>query len=169
MTASFEFRWLSLLGIATILFLLFGLMNVVVGVLTPFFIRPDRLVTSNSLLMSERTDTVLFGGSPSELVAQKKSLGLLRLLLLYWLAGLLLSFGLFQLAVTWFGLRQGQAWALWALTVSDLAMLPYWFLILNSYARGGATPGIGDVPPLLLYLAVIPIAAVIGWLGLRGG
>lgn len=160
-------NWLSLLGISVILFLLFGLLNVLIGALIPLFIRPDRLVTSNILFMSERTDTVLFGGSPSELVAQNKPLGQLRQLLLYWLAGLLLSFGLFQLGVTWFGLRQGQAWALWTLTVSDLAMLPYWFLILISYARGGVTPGIGDVPPLLPYLAVIPIAAVLGWLGMR--
>lgn len=141
MTASFEFRWLSLLGIATILFLLFGLLNVLIGVLTPFLIRPDRLVTSNILFMSERTDTVLFGGSPSELVALNKPLGLLRQLLLFWLAGLFLGFGLVHLALTWFGLRQGQAWALWTLTVSDLAMLPYWFLILNTYARGGCDTG----------------------------
>ncbi len=164
---SFQFQWVSPLGVSVILFLLFGLMNVVIGVLIPFFIRPDRLVTSNILLMSERTDTVLFGGSPSELITQNKTLGLLRLLLDYWLAGLLLSFGLFQVAVTWFGLREGQAWALWILTVSDLAMLPYWYLILNTYARAGAVPGPGDVPPFLLYLAVIPVAAVLGWLGMR--
>lgn len=165
--STFNFQWLSLLGISTILFLLFGLLNVLVGVLTPILVRPDRLDSTNILLMSERTDTTLFGGSPSELVAQNKHLGLLRQLLLFWMAGLLLSFGLFQLAVTWFGLRQGQAWALWTLTVSDLAMLPYWSLILTTYVRGGVVPGVGDVPPLLLYLAVIPIAALLGWLGLR--
>ena len=165
-TSPLDFQWMSLLGFSTILFLLFGLMNVLVGVLTPFFVRPDRL-TQNALLMSERTDTVLFGGPPSELLTQNKSLGLLRRLLVYWLAGLLLSFGLFQLALTWFGLRQGQAWALWTLTAADLAMLPYWYMILNTYAHAGVAPGIGEMPPFLPYLGVIPIAAVLGWIGLR--
>lgn len=163
----FQFRWLSPLGIAVILFLLYGVMNAVSGALTPFFVRPDRLVTANVLLMSERTDTTLFEGAPQDVMAQNKPLGLLRQLMSIWLGGLMLSFGLLQLAVAWFGLRQGQAWALWTLTVSDLAMAPFWFPILNAYARVGAMPGIGEMPPFIPFLVAIPIAAVLGWIGLR--
>ncbi len=128
----FQFRWLSPLGIAVILFLLYGVMNAVSGALTPFFVRPDRLATENVLFMSERTDTTLFEGAPQDVMAQNKPLGLFRQLMSIWLGGLMLSFGLLQLAVAWFGLRQGQAWALWTLTVSDLAMAPFWVLILNA-------------------------------------
>ena len=166
---TFSFEWLSPLGISVLLFLIFGLMNVLVGVLTPFFVRPDRLVTGNTLFTSERADTILFGGSPSELITQNKPLGLLRLLLVFWLAGLLLGFGLFQLAVAWFGLRQGQGWALWSLTVADLSMVPFWWLILARYAQVGAMPGFGGLPPMVTYLVVIPIAALLGWIGLRAG
>lgn len=166
MTIPFEFRWLRPLGISVVLFLLFGVMNVFVGGMIPFLTRADQ---ATYLLMSERTDSVLFGDTPAGLGKINETLGLFRYLLLLWLAGLFLGFGLFQLAVTWFALRQGQAWALWTLTVSDLVMLPYWFLILSTYIRGGVTPAIGDLPPLISYLVVIPIAALLGWLGLRGG
>lgn len=162
----FQFRWLSPLGIAVIIFLLYGVMNAVSGALTPFFVRPDRLF-ANTILTSERTDTALFGASPQDLIAQNKPLGLLHQLTSIWLGGLMLGLGLFQLAVTWFGLRQGQVWALWTLTVSDLALAPFWVPILNAYARVGAMPGIGEMPPFIPFLIAIPIAAVLGWIGLR--
>ncbi len=164
----FEFRWLSPLGISVILFLLFGVMNVLVGVLIPFFVRPDRL-TSNILFTSARTDTALFGASPKDLINQDRNLGLLRLLLNTWIAGLMLGFGLLQIAIAWFGLRTGQAWVLWSLTIADLSMVPFWWLILARYAQAGAMPGPGELPPMIVYLVVIPVAALLGWIGLRAG
>ncbi len=58
-------------------------------------------------------------------------------------------------------------WALWTLTVGDLAILPYWVLIFQPYLRAGTPLGLQDVPPLFLYLAVIVVAAILGWFGLR--
>ena len=161
-----DFRWISPLGISLILFLLFGLMNVLVGVLVPVFVKPDRL-TSNILFTSTRPDTALFGASPEVLIAQDRPLGLLRLLLLDWMGGLMVGFGVLQLALAWFGLRAGQSWALWTLTVADLSMVPFWGLILAQYSRVGAMPVLGELPPVVTYLLVIPIAALLGWIGLR--
>ncbi len=164
--SAIEFRWLSPLGVSVVLFLLFGLMNVVVGILAPFFVRPDRL-TSSILFTATRPDTALFGATPEALIAQDRPLGMLRYLLLVWMGGLILGFGLLQLAIAWFGLRNGQTWALWSLTIADLSMVPFWWLILARYAQAGAMPGIGDLPPIVTYLLVIPIAALLGWIGLR--
>ena len=48
--ASFEFYWLSLLGISVILFLGYGLLNLLVGIFVPF--------------LSRRTGTAGFAPSP---------------------------------------------------------------------------------------------------------
>ena len=161
-----NFRWLSPLGISVILFLLLALFDVISGALTPFFVRPDRM-SSNILLTSERTDTALFGVSPEALIAQDRPLGTLRWLLNIWIGGLMLGFGLLQITIAWFGLRAGQTWALWSLTIADLSMVPFWWLILARYSQAGAIPGLGELPPMVTYLLVIPIAALLGWIGLR--
>ena len=168
MTANmqFEFRWLSPLGISVVLFLLLGLFHILIGVLTPVFVRADRL-TSDILLTSTRTDTALFGASPQDLVAKDRALGLLRQVALYWFAAYMVGLGILQLSLSWFGLRAGQSWALWSLTLSGLSMVPAIGMSLVPYARVGAMPGIGEMPPFIMALVLIPIAAVLGWIGLR--
>jgi len=76
--STFDFRWLSPLGISVILFLGYGALNVLVDVVIPWLSR--RLGTR---------------GLPQHQV---------DMLTMLWLA-----FGIFQLGVVWFGLRDGQA------------------------------------------------------------
>lgn len=161
----FEFRWLTPLGISVILFLLIGLFHVVIGILTPVFVRADRL-TSNSLLTSTRTDTALFGASPQDLVARDRPLGLVRLVVVNWFAAYMLGLGILQVAVSWFGLRTGQSWALWSLTLAGLLLVPAIGTSLGPYARAGAMPGIGEMPPFVSILVLVPIATILGWIGL---
>ena len=163
------FDWLTPLGASVALFVLFGVLNVVVGVLSPIFIgfRGPAEAPRGSLLFSERSDTVVFGTAPSQLLREDRPLAMLRWLMLLWLAAMLLAFGILQLALAWFGLRERHVWALWALTIGDLATLPYWLAMIQAYVRHGAPLGAGDLPPLFRYLAAIPIAALLGWVGLR--
>ena len=161
-TSSFE--WVSPLGGAVVLFGLVGLLHIVVGVVTPFVTRAD---AAEILLFSARSDTIVFGGAPSELVARDRALGTLRWSLLLWLAAVLLASGILQLAIAWFGLRDGQPWALYALTIGSLVTLPYWAAMIQTYLRHAAPLGVGDLPPLLTSLLLIPIAAVLGWVGLH--
>ncbi len=162
----FDFRWLSPLGISVILFLLLGVMHIVIGILTPMFVRPDRL-TSNILLTSTRTDTALLGASPEALVARDRPLGLVRMVTTNWLAAYMLGLGILQVALAWFGLRAGQSWALWGLTLAGLAMVPAIGISIAPFSRVGAMPGLGEMPPFITALVLIPIAAVLGWIGLR--
>ena len=161
-----DFRWGSTLGISVVLFLAFGALNVLIGVLIPVFVRPDRL-TSNILFTSTRPDTALFGASPEMLMAQDRPLGMLRYVMTLWLGGLFVGFGVLQVAGAWFGLRAGHTWALWSLTVADLAIAPFWGIILARYAQAGVVPNFGELPPLVTYLVLIPVAALLGWIGLR--
>ena|SRR3990172_3122160 len=163
-----EFRWFSSLGISVILFLVLGLFNVLIGILTPVFVRrPDRRLTSNILLTSKRPDTALLGESPQDLHDRNPAVRVVRFILVNWMAAYMLSFGVLQMALTWFGLRAGQTWALWTLTVADLAMVPAIWLSLRPYAGVGAIPGFGEMPPFITIMILIPIAALLGWIGLR--
>jgi hypothetical protein len=164
--AVFEFRWLSPLGASVVLFILFGLLLLFIGVVTPFAImRPG--YSQQDLLTSARADTLLFGRTPTELFKDDLALATLWRLMALHLGGMFAGFGIFQIVVAWLGLRHGQAWALWTLTAADLSILPYIALIMSKYTEAGAALGIGDMPPYFMALVIIPIALVLGWFGLR--
>ena len=125
-----NFRWLSPLGISVILFLGYGFLNTLVGLVIPF--------------LSRRTGTAGFAPQPS-----------LDLMTMLWL-----GFGLFQLCVAWFGLREGQTWAFVALIAADIAQLVGWLLY------GLQTHDL--TAPLFWYNVIFLIPAVVlGWVGLR--
>jgi hypothetical protein len=128
--STLTFRWFSPLGFSVALFLGYGALNVLVGLVIPF--------------LSRRTGTAGFSTQPA-----------LDLTTMLWLA-----FGIFQLGVAWFGLREKQAWALWVLTLACLAQLIGWV------AYGAQTRDWGA--PLFLCVAIIIIpATVLGWIGIR--
>jgi hypothetical protein len=91
-----KFHWLSPLGISTALFLGYGFLNTLVGVVIPF--------------LSRRTGTAGFTSQPS-----------LDLMNMLWL-----GFGVFQLGTAWFGLRAGQNWAFWFLAAADATQMAGW-------------------------------------------
>jgi len=165
--SAFEFQWNSLLGIATGLFLFYGLFNVLLGILMPFVIhRAGR----NILLVGPHSDTLLLGQTPAELLSASPALRAVRYALVMWLAGMGVSFGILQLALAWYGLRMGQPWAFWALVIGDLSILPFLALFLRPFIqRGAPVPPRGLAAPPIFYFpaVIIPIAAVLGWLGLR--
>ena len=161
-----SFKWFSPLGISVALFLAFGTLWVLIGALTvPLLgkgIGPAIIFVSNS------TDEAYFGRSPSELLASDPALSKLRTLLLTVIAGFLLLAGVLFLSVAWFGLRQGQTWALTALSVAGILALGFWVLSLLPYARSGIRLTIGDLPPFMWIPALLILPAIIlGWIGLR--
>ena len=161
------FRWGSPLGIAVALFLVWGAIYVIIGVLTPLLMNRG-IVSPQILIFSASADTVLLGATPDELWRTNPPLVTVRTILVQIFAGLLLTTGMLVLAVAWYGLRAGRPWALGALALTGLVVLPYWWLAYLPYARAGAQVGLGDVPPFMWIPAALLIPAVIlGWLGLR--
>jgi len=165
---AFEFQWHSSLGIATGLFLSYGLFSLVVGgILIPFLApRMQRRI----LLVGPQSDTILFGRTPAELLSASPEVGVVQHTLSMALAGVLMSFGILQLALTWYGLKNGEPWAFWALIIGDLSILPFWALYLWPFIQRGAPvfPRGLAAPPIFYFpVVIIPIAAVLWWLGLR--
>ena len=163
---SVEFRWFSLLGASVILFLLYGLVYLLIGALTPIMLNSE--TGRQMLIISPRTDSIVFGRSPSELLRDDPALFQLRTILLIIIGGLLFTAGCFHIALTWFGLRQGHLWALATLAFGGLAVLPFWFLALQPYFRQGVNLSLADMPPFMWVPAVLLLPAIVlGWLGLR--
>ncbi len=83
-------------------------------------------------------------------------------------SGLWLAFGIFEIVVTWFGLRQGQRWALWTLAGANAAMIVGWGLVIVRYLQRGAYVDL-DLPPVVFLWPsmVVPVATALGWVGLR--
>src|SRR6185369_7886003 len=119
------------------------------------------------LFTSSRLDTIVFGQKPSELLSDDPKLARLRTILLLVIGGLLVTAGCFQLAITWFGLRQGQTWALAALTIGGLVVLPFWFAALRPYFQPDVSLMLFDTPPFIwIPVALLLPAVVLGLIGL---
>jgi hypothetical protein len=160
-----EFTWASALGAGVALFLLGGAVHLLIGVFTPFFADSD--VGRRILFLSTRTDAALFGGDPSVMLAADPVLARLRFTLMLAVGGLLVALGIAELSLAWFGVRAGQTWALWALTLSGLAVLPIWYMLLRPYLAAGPV-GLGDLPPFMWIPTVTFIPAIaLSWIGIR--
>ena len=148
------------------LFLLYGVVYILIGGLTPFLLNAE--IDQQILIISNRTDSIVFGRAPSELRRVDPALARLRTILLTIVGGLLFAAGCFHLALTWFGLRQGQTWALVALTLGGVAVLPFWILALRPYFQQGVNLTLADMPPFMWLPAALLLPAVVsGWIGLR--
>lgn len=153
------------MGVA--LFLGWGLLNIFVGVVAPFA-GAREMTPGGFLIMSARTDAAVFGGQPSELVRATPALRELQRAFIYWLAWTLVGFGSLVLAVTWFGLRRGEPWALPVLAVCWLVTLVAFGALFKRYADLGASLSLADLPPLFHYPAFLVTPAIaLSWLGLR--
>jgi hypothetical protein len=159
-----SFQWTSPLGISVILFLAIGALWILIGALTPFFLKRDN---PDILFVSQGTDTAYFGATPSEAAPPGSPLAKFRAMLLFVVSGFLLMVGSLVICIAWFGLRQGQPWALPALAVPIVIALGLWALALLPYVRAGISLRVGDLPPFMWIPAVLIVPAVVlGWIGL---
>ena len=164
-SATTGFQWLSPLGFSVALFILYGAFYILIGTLTPIMQNTPagRQVTVSSVAK----DNALLGAPTADLLQTNSPLAKLRTMLLNMVAGLLVTAGLLVLAVTWFGLRQGQGWALGALALAGVAVLPFWWLVFRPYAAAGIHVGLDWPPFMLIPTVLLGPALVLGWIGLR--
>ena len=160
-----EFHWLSPLGLSVALFLLYGAVYLLIGVLTPIMLNTGvgRQVTVSSV----EKDNALLGGPTADLLEASPALAKLRTMLLTMIGGLLVTAGILVLTITWFGLRQGQGWALGALALAGVAVFPFWWLVFRPFGEAGIRVGLDWPPFMLVPTALLGPAIVLGWIGLR--
>jgi hypothetical protein len=159
-------RWLSPLGVSVALFLLYGAaLSLALGIQWTII---QHTSTPPAVLTSPRTDTMVFGQPPAVVYQNNPALYTAETSDTDWRDGMALCLGIGVMALAWFGLRRGERWALWTLTLIGLGMLPYAILYMQPVLRVGAPWGLLDPPPLLTFQAlVVPVAVLLAWIGLR--
>jgi len=163
---SFVFRWLSPLGLSVLLFLISGIVHILIGSLTPLMVNSE--FGKKILIISNRTDTELFGTEPSELLRNNPELAEFRTLFFSNAGGSLIIIGIFIISLTWFGLKQNELWAFITLVITGLIVLPFWYLTFRQYIHAGISFTFSDLPPVFWIPATILLPAIIlGWIGLR--
>jgi hypothetical protein len=161
------FRWRSLLGASVLLFLLYGAANVLAAVMVPMaLIRGGAGATA--VVLDPASDAYLAGGKQA-LTALRSTNPKLDTLLVSSMVSMcaqMMAFAIVAILVTWFAIRRGQAWGLWAVAAAVLAQLPYYAAILTMYAAQGAPLG-GSVPGLSAFTVGPLLALALGWAGIR--
>ena len=161
------FRWRSWLGASVILFLLYGAANVIAALLVPTtLVRGGAGATG--LVLDPDSDAYLAGGK-QVLDALRQTNPKLDALLVSSMVGMcsqMMAFGILALTITWFVIRGGHGWGLWAVTAAALAEVPYYVVITNLYATQGAPVEGGIIGLAPFYIWPI-MALAVGLIGLR--
>jgi len=144
------------LQIGSILFVIGGLFDALIGAATPIVTRVTR---PNIFMLSAQSDLALFGTSPGDLLHQSTSLALLYRLAFDLIGTLLLVFGLLVAALAWFGLRHGEWWALWTLVGVEVIFIAGWRVVLSPNIQRGIPIHLAALPPNLLVPAILLIPA----------
>src|SRR5258708_7698629 len=141
------FNWASPLGVGVALLLGGGALNTIIGVLAPVVGR-GRVLVADILVLSPGADAALFGADPNALVREFPPLLALQRVLIVWLGASLATFGLLVIAVTWFGLRRGEPWALPVLPACWLLVLAEFPPLFRRYPGAGVALSLWGPPPL---------------------
>src|SRR5256714_12747595 len=134
------FRWRSWLGASVIFFLIFGVINVGLAIAVPTTLH---LNGSFPGVVFGAGDAQLLGRSFAGLRHDHPKLDTLLVDSMTSMCAMMMSWGIMILATAWFGLRRGGRWAFWALLLSGLVALVYYFVIYADYARQGAAWAVG--------------------------
>jgi hypothetical protein len=169
-----EFLWLSPLGISVSLFLDLGVHTVLAGLLAMFlYFPPGRTARfaaqgQPALVLSERGDSDYFGAPLLEVYARNPDVGEITDLQMLPKSGLWLAFGIYEIVIAWFCLRQGQHWALWTLAGANAAQIIGWAAVTLRFLLRGAHVDL-DLPPVIFLWPtfIVPVATILGWMGLR--
>src|SRR6266571_3163794 len=113
------FRWRSWLGASTTLFLLYSAANVVAALLVPATLISGG-AGATGLVLDPDADAYMTGGKQvlDGLRQTNPKLDTLLVDSMVAMCGQMMAFGILALLITWFVIRRGQSWGVWAVAVA---------------------------------------------------
>src|SRR2546430_517558 len=162
------FRWRSWLGASVIFFLIFGVTNVGLAIAVPITFHLNGSDAFPGVVFSGTGDAQLLGRSFVGLRHDNPKLDTLLVDSMTSMCAMMMGWGIMILATAWFGLRRGGPWAFWALLLSGLVALAYYFVISADYARQGAAWADG-LMTILLFSIPLFLGIIAGGIALRRG
>src|SRR5437879_3032968 len=120
-----RFRWGSPLGVAVVLFLIYGALNMLFAIFVPLTLHTQGIAATPGLVLGERADAALLGRSLADIQRADPRLNAYLVTFMDTMCLMMMPFGILQLGVTWFGLRRSAPWAFWTLVLANVVYLPY--------------------------------------------
>ncbi|MBI4198264.1 MAG: hypothetical protein HY533_04050 [Chloroflexi bacterium] len=165
-----SFRWRSWLGVAVVLFLLYGAANFFFAIQVPVMLHSNGI--SRAQIVSNEADSAVLGKDITTLAQTDPALSDYLVAFMDTMCMMMMAFAISQLGIAWFALRRGQTWALWTLAIADISFIPYltgWTTVFSNY---GLTVGdsITSFGGFWIFLPIaVAVATGLGWFGLRKG
>jgi hypothetical protein len=160
------FRWRSWLGVSVVFFLIFGVINVALAIAVPTTLHLNGAFPG--VVFSGTGDGQLLGRSLAGLRHDNPKLDTLLVDSMTSMCAMMMGWGIMILATAWFGLRRGGPWAFWALLLSGLVALVYYFVISADYARQGAAWADGLIS-ILEFSVPLFLGIIAGGIAFRRG
>ena len=153
-------RWKSISGIGLALLLVYGVMNVVSAVVVPMALeaRAVRGVGDGAVLIATGPEEYMLGTPYAQLHHDNPKLDKLLVDSMLGMCAQMMSMAVAFLAIAWFAARRGARWAPWALLVSGVVWVPYYFVIASDFGAFGAK----DTFKAAVMVSMYAIPAVVG-------
>jgi hypothetical protein len=161
------FRWRSLLGVGVVFFLLYGALNFLAAIYVPLTLQAGGAgaLGMAGVIFSQSGDNFLLGRPLDGLRQGDAKLDALLVSSMQSMCSQMIGLAVLFLAVTWFALRRGRRWALWALGLCVALGIPHYALISSNYAAQGANVSDG-LAPLIVFWVIALAGFVASWIGL---
>ena len=165
-TAAARVAWRSPLGIASALFLAWGVLNALLAVAVPASLLGGGAGATGALVLTPETDAVLLGRTLADIGRDDPRLDAYLVSFMLTMCAQMMAYAILDLGLAWFALRRAQGWALWVLSGAALASFLYFVPVILEYARFGVAVE-GAVPLIAIPVPVVLAVTVLGWYGLR--
>jgi len=153
-------RWKSRSGVGLALLLVYGALNVVSAVGVPIALEARAVsgLGDGAVLLANGPEEYMLGTTYAKLHRDNPKLDKLLVDTMLGMCAQMMAMAVAFLAIAWFAARRGQHWAPWALLVSGIVWVPYYYFIARDFAAFGAT----DAGAAAGMVAIYAIPAVVG-------
>ena len=166
-SSTFNFRWRSWLGVAVALFLFWGALNAGLAVFVPVSLhRNGAGAVGGTLVLGANEDAALLGRPLAAIAQDDPKLNAFLVTFMDTMCAQMMAYAIVHLAVVWFALRRGQAWALWTVGAAAVVSFLYFVPIMMTYARFAVPVG-ESMRNIAIPIVIVLVLTALGWFGLR--
>src|SRR4051812_28575944 len=157
-----KLRWKSMSGFGLALLLIYGVLNVVSSVAVPMALeaRAVKGVGDGAVLLDTPTEEYMLGTTYAQLHHDHPKVDKLLVDTMLGMCAQMMSMAVAFLAIAWFAARRGARWAPWALLVTGVIWVPYYFIIAADFQAFGAKDTFRAAVMVSVYAMVAVVGAV---------
>ncbi len=163
-------RWRSVSGIGLALLLIYGVMNVIAALAVPIALeaRAVKGLGDGGVMIGTGPEEYMLGTTYAQLHRDNPKLDKLLVDSMLGMCSQMMSMAVAFLAIVWFAARRRARWAPWALLVSGVIWVPYYFVIAADFAAFGAQDTFMAAAMVSMYAIPAVVGAVLMLVAPRG-